>query len=152
MLEWLWAAKNYVLQFVLGHQLVVARPDGMRATTVHNVRGFQDCLDELLGAVVDAGGRVDYDRLREPEQQQRLSNAVQFVANHSPLVPADAGMFDTRNKRLAFYMNAYNALVLWGVIRNWPLASVHECKAWVRLLPSSLVVAVWRVGWRLRSL
>lgn len=133
-------AKNYALQFVLGHRLVKARQPGLDAGTVATVSEFENLIDQLLGEVVDRHGKVNYERLAQPQGRQRLSNLAQFIAQHSPRSEPDS--FPTRNDQLAFYMNAYNVLVLWGVVNNWPLKSVHDCRVWVRLVCQRQLV--WR--------
>ena len=39
--------------------------------------------------------------------------------------------FRTEPERLAYYLNAYNALVLFAVIDNWPIESVHDVHGWL---------------------
>ncbi|MGB0652385.1 MAG: DUF547 domain-containing protein [Thermoplasmatota archaeon] len=63
--------------------------------------------DELLGAVVDADGDVDYTRLRRAELQPSLDAIAQ----------ADLGTMKGP-ERYAFLLNAYNVTVLDAVLRR----------------------------------
>ena len=45
--------KRYILQYVLGHRLVVARPDGVEVTAVSSTAEFEEALDEVLGTYVN---------------------------------------------------------------------------------------------------
>ena len=136
-------AKNYALQFVLGHRLVPARPEGLVVTTIASVAEFENCFEQLLQTYVNGTGQVDYEALAAPGPRQALSNVVQFIAVRSPV--SHPQFFDTQAKQLAFYINAYNALVLWGVVNNWPLTSVRNASVWVRAsikAPAFLLVVV----------
>jgi hypothetical protein len=73
--------------------------------------------NERLGQIVDDQGFVDYEGLRR--DPSALSAYVAWLARPQDL---------TGPARLAMLMNAYNAFVLEGVLRNWPLSSVREVK------------------------
>lgn len=74
----------------------------------------QNLLDAVLGAHV-SGGLVDYAGLAS---DARLG---QYVAQLAPTDPTQLG---GPKAELAFYVNAYNALVLKGIVDHWPVASV----------------------------
>lgn len=75
---------------------------------------------------VRAGG-VDYDSVRADEAELR-----RFVATLGVTGPRTTPeRFTTEPERLAYYLNAYNALVLFAVIDNWPITSVHDVRGWL---------------------
>lgn len=77
-------------------------------------------LDRLLGRYVDAGGAVDYVGLRaEGEVLRRYLDRVAF-ADFERL---------SRDEKLAFLINAYNANTLRLIIEHWPIASILEIPA-----------------------
>lgn len=121
--------KNYALQFVLGHQLIPSKPTDLEAGSLTTIEGFEKSFDHVLKTYVKSSGRVDYHQLTTDEGRQCLSNVAQFVSAYSPLT--EPQWFDTQEKALCFYLNLYNALVLWGVVNCWPLDSVRNCRAWV---------------------
>lgn len=75
--------------------------------------------DRFLQAVVDEEGMVDYN-LAAGEAQKDLDA---YIAQIAMAVPAK---FDNDQQRLAFYINAYNALVIKGVLRYQPIESVKD--------------------------
>lgn len=92
------------------------------ATTVHAETFSHARLDTLLGEHVDGAGRVDYEALAAAPAT--LQAYVAALAACSPdNCPA---RFATRNERLAYWINAYNALVLQAVVDHWPLTSVAD--------------------------
>ena len=74
---------------------------------------FARVLDRVV-----RGGRVDYLALRDDHAD--LDTYVRALAG------ANAADLDSDNDRLAFWLNAYNALVLKSVVDNWPVASVRD--------------------------
>lgn len=77
----------------------------------------QTSWDALLKASVK-GGRVDYAALKS---DARLAQHVERLAAFDPAT------LPTREARLAFWINAYNALAIHGVLRHWPgLKSVQD--------------------------
>ena len=119
-------AKRWIQQLVLGHQLLKAPST---RSTLSTVEDFEDALDLLLGKYVDGQGQVNYEALLQGEGASQLGQIVRFIADSSPA--AQPHIYNTTEKQLAYYCNAYNALVLWGVVQKWPLSSVRECKVWV---------------------
>lgn len=79
-------------------------------------------LDALLRAHV-RDGRVDYVSLKT---DARLERYVATLAGWGPRSTPDA--FPSEAARLAYQLNAYNALVLFAVARAWPIASVHDVR------------------------
>ncbi len=68
-------------------------------------------LDEILGGYVDDSGKVAYRRL-ERESAAKLRD---YLAGLSEVDPASLG----RSARIAFWINAYNAHVINGVLNGY---------------------------------
>ena len=81
-------------------------------------------LDRVLATYVDDQGRVDYAGLKAHPDD--LDGYVGLLARVSPKNHPD--QFPTREDRLAYWINAYNAFVLKGVIDAYPVKSVKEIK------------------------
>ncbi len=88
--------------------------------------GYAD-WSELLAAVVTAGGKVDYEVLRE-----RRASLAAFVGRLGEASPeSDPARFPTLASRLAYWINAYNAVTIRGILREYPTTSIrnHTAKA-----------------------
>ena len=75
--------------------------------------------------VIDGG--VDYQSLSA--QRAELEQYVATLAKTGPrttpeLFPSGAGT----DAQLAYYLNAYNALVLYAVVTHWPIRSVNDVR------------------------
>ena len=70
----------------------------------------------VLSQVVDARGFVDYDALLG--DRAGFDGYVELVENTGPVT--DPSKFPDSNSKLAFYINAYNALVFKGVLDRGP--------------------------------
>lgn len=79
-------------------------------------------LDEILQANVDSSGLVNYAALKA--QPAALAAYVDSLGATSP--HSDSTRFPTRDHELAYWINAYNAFVLWGVVEAYPVDSVKE--------------------------
>jgi hypothetical protein len=85
-------------------------------------RWWNDALRRWVGP---AG--VDYDVVRAEEPDLR-----RFVATLGVVGPhATPERFTTQPERLAYYINAYNALVLLAVVDNWPIDTVQDVRGWL---------------------
>lgn len=84
-----------------------------------------DLLDAVLSDAVTDNG-VIYDRLVENE---RLETYVSSLEHHGPRTFPDE--FAGGQDKFAYYINAYNAFVIYGVASNWPIQSVHDVRSWV---------------------
>jgi hypothetical protein len=87
----------------------------------------------VLRSVVDAGGRVDYGALRaHPEALERY---YFLLSKYSP--DSHPEFFPTEADRKAYWLNAYNAVVLKTVIAHDPVSSVTDIRPWfpLSLLP-----------------
>ena len=82
--------------------------------------------NEALSRWVHPEG-VDYAAVLEEEGDLR-----RFVATLATTGPRSTpSRFSTEPERLAYYVNAYNALTLFGVVDNWPIQSVHDVRGWL---------------------
>lgn len=78
--------------------------------------------ERVLQKYVNDQGRVDYAGLKANPAQ--LDAYAAALAARSPRShPAD---FPTRESQLAYWINAYNALTVAGVVENWPVTSVRK--------------------------
>ncbi len=85
-------------------------------------------FERLLAEYVDAEGRVDYARWHGHEGDRRtLDGYLAAVAAYSPENAPER--FPKRSDELAYWLNAYNAYVIWSVLDHWPLESVTDVKA-----------------------
>ena len=106
---------------------------GLRAVAVHAEpmrlpeEGFDySWWNEALARWVRPRG-VDYAAVLQDEGELR-----RFVATLATTGPQSApGRFPTEPEQLAYYLNAYNALTLYGVVDNWPIESVHDVRGWL---------------------
>ena len=79
-------------------------------------------LDRMLGKFVDSRGWVDYAGIKaEPTELRHLLARLRETSPESH--PA---MFSERADRLAYWINAYNALVISGVVNAYPVTTVKE--------------------------
>lgn len=72
-------------------------------------------FDSILDRYVTADGLVDYKGLKEDKEFERY---IEYLSNTDPDgLPSD-------KDRLAFWINAYNAFVIKGVLDEYPIKSV----------------------------
>ena len=81
-----------------------------------------DLFDEVCRTHVDSLGRVDYGALKAA--RSALDAYVDSLAACSPRSHPDR--FPSSDHELAYWINAYNAFVLQGVVAAYPVASVKE--------------------------
>ena len=84
-----------------------------------------EAFDSVLKRVVDLHGRVDYRALTEDRSD--LERYLFALATVSPR--SAPGAFATEQDRLAYWLNAYNAAVLFGVTERPGLTSVRDRRA-----------------------
>ncbi|MGB8328541.1 MAG: DUF547 domain-containing protein [Polyangiales bacterium] len=83
-----------------------------------------------LGRWVHGDG-VDYEAIRSEDLDLR-----RFIVTLGRMGPRSTPRrFATEPERLAYYINAYNALVLFAVVDNWPVDTVHEVRGWLNPRP-----------------
>jgi len=73
-------------------------------------------FSDLLKRYVSAAGNVNYKGLKS--EQDALSNYISVLANNAP-----ASSW-TRNEKLAYWINAYNAVTLNLILENYPIESI----------------------------
>ena len=78
-------------------------------------------LNRMLGRVVNSQGGVDYQAAKTDTDLQAF---VDQLAQISP--DTHPALFPSRADSLAFWINAYNACVLAGVSKAYPISSVTE--------------------------
>ncbi len=78
--------------------------------------------DHVLKEFVNEQGQVDYAALQANPAE--LNRYVTELAAQSPA--SHPQHFPTRQSQLAYWINAYNALVMKGVIEHWPVESVRK--------------------------
>ena len=129
-----WWAIVILIALVIGVTgVLTVKALGLRTVTVDAepfeapARGFDyGWWNAALGRWVHAGG-VDYDAVRSEEADLR-----RFIAMLGKIGPRTTPQrFTTEPDRLAYYVNAYNALVLFAVVDNWPIDTVHDVRGWL---------------------
>ncbi len=78
--------------------------------------------DRVLKKYVTETGRVDYLALKADSGD--LNRYAAAIAARSPV--SHPQVFPTRESQLAYWINAYNALVIKAVVENWPTKSVRN--------------------------
>lgn len=93
--------------------------DSRTQASVDVVSFSHDLFNQVLQEHVDKEGRVNYTKLKaNPEKLERYLDLL-AVAKPTEL---------PYNAQLAFWVNAYNALVIKGVIDHYPTTSVRKVK------------------------
>lgn len=83
------------------------------ATAAWSVSEWETAWTKVLTRVVGDLGRIDFDALRQNHAD--LDRVVAFVAAVDPA--SQPHRFPDKHSRLAFYINAYNALAMYGVVQ-----------------------------------
>ena len=78
-----------------------------------------DLFDQVLREHVDEKGRVNYRKLKANPEKFEAYLDLLAVANPEAL---------SYNAQLVFWVNAYNALVIKGVVDHYPITSVRKVK------------------------
>ena len=81
-------------------------------------------FDRVLQAHVNAEGLVDYSALKRDPSDLRAY--VHLLGQYSPENAPE--FFSTQHHRLAYWINAYNALALLAVVEAYPVKSVRDIK------------------------
>lgn len=77
--------------------------------------------NRLLKKYVDQNGMVDYRGLKASRADMRsLQDYLSHLSAANPRAKA------SRNSRLAFWINAYNALTVKGILREYPTSSIRN--------------------------
>ncbi|MCH7685798.1 MAG: DUF547 domain-containing protein, partial [Planctomycetes bacterium] len=83
--------------------------------------------DGILRKYVDTNGMVDYRALKaSPADVRALDGYLQTLSTARPRIR------DSRDAQLAFWINAYNAVTVRGILREYPTSSIrnHTAKVW----------------------
>ena len=94
----------------------------MKAGTARAHEFDHSAWDRVLEKYVTETGRVDYAALKADSGD--LDRYAQQIAARSPV--SHPQVFPTRESQLAYWINAYNALVIKAVVENWPTKSVRR--------------------------
>jgi hypothetical protein len=91
--------------------------------------GFSHAVFErLLARYVDSDGNVAYERWHaQPADRQALDAYLAAAATYSP--DNHPTRFPASSDALAYWLYAYNACVIRGVLMHWPVSSVTDVKA-----------------------
>ena len=103
------------------HASVEAKPIG--GAVVNGIFDHQR-WNKVLASFVNDRGLVDYQRLAK--HRQDLDHYVGQLATASPV--SHPKMFPTREHKIAYWINAYNALMVRAVVDHYPIKSVTEIK------------------------
>lgn len=91
---------------------------GTRAAPVEpslqSVTAWEGAWTQVLARHVDHQGRVDFCGLMADRSE--LENVIHFIATMDPVSRPD--LFSTDTARLSYYINAYNALAMYGVLQT----------------------------------
>ena len=86
-----------------------------------------------MHSYVDGAGDVDYENWHiNVADRQSLDSYLAAVSRFSPESTPDR--FQTRQDELAYWLYAYNAYVIKGILDRWPLDSVTSVKAPVEIV------------------
>jgi len=129
-----WWAIVLLIAVVIGAAgLLTVKALGLRSVRVEGKpmaqppRGFDYTWWNTALARWVRDGRVDYHTVVLDEQD--LRRFVATLGTTGPKTTPDR--FATEPERLAYYINAYNALVMLGVVDNWPITSVQDVQGWL---------------------
>lgn len=128
-----WAVALLIAATIAATGLLTVKALGMRSIEVvaepfpSGVGSFDyGWWNESLGRWVQAGD-VDYAAVLQDEAELR-----RFIATLATIGPRSTPeRFTTGPERLSYYINAYNALVLFAVVDNWPIDTVHDVRGWL---------------------
>ena len=80
-----------------------------------------DCWDTLLQKYVNADGMVNYKAWHKNQTDRAaLTSYLEELSKANPNVQAQ------RNAKLAYWINAYNALTVEGILRVYPTSSIRN--------------------------
>ena len=80
-----------------------------------------EAFDGLLKKYVDANGMVNYKAFHaSAEDRAKLTTYLEMLSCADATLPA------TREAKLAFWINTYNALTLEGILRVYPTTSIRK--------------------------
>jgi len=113
--------KNNVIEISLGEDGTIS-DDGITETTeiIYTEAFDHSILNKLLQQFVSANGNVDYKGLKG--DYKTLQNYIKLLKTNQP---SDHW---TKNDKLAYWINAYNALTIDLILKNYPIKSIKDIK------------------------
>jgi uncharacterized protein DUF547 len=107
----------------LGNKQIAVDPTSVQLEEIQPGKFPHELMDQVQSKLVDAQGLVDYDALKA--DPSTLVKYVAYLQKYSP--KSHPALFPGENDRKAYYVNAYNGFVLYGVIQNYPgINSVND--------------------------
>src|SRR5262245_63597107 len=88
-------------------------PSLVTSTEAWGIGEWEAAWTKVLTRHVDDAGRIDFDSLRQNHAD--LDRVVAFIAAVDP--DSQPQRFPDKRSRLAFYINAYNALTMYRVVQ-----------------------------------
>ncbi|MEQ9423134.1 MAG: DUF547 domain-containing protein [Cyclobacteriaceae bacterium] len=82
-------------------------------------------FDEILKTYVNENGWVDYKKLKANRSQ--LTEYLNVLKNHHPEETW------SRNEKLAYWINAYNAFTLELIVEKYPVESIKDIGSWLQI-------------------
>ena len=117
--DWVHSARKIITlkfsNFKILVLIMVASTGILHTTFADKNSDYTSRFDHVLHRYVSEDGLVDYKGLKNDAE---FPEFIQYLAD------ADPDLLETNNDRLAFWINAYNAFVLSGVIEAYPVKSV----------------------------
>jgi hypothetical protein len=83
-----------------------------------------ELFDKVVKAYVDDQGRVNYTELKKSRAD--LDSFVNYVGQFGPTTASD--LFPSKEAKQAYYINAYNALVMKNILDQYPPAPMNDKK------------------------
>ncbi len=99
---------------LLSLKAMAASPDQGADTEAMDVGTWEALWTRVLARHVDDAGRIDFAGLEQDHRD--LDRVVAFIAATDPATRPQ--LFRDRESKLAFYINAYNALAMHGVVED----------------------------------
>src|SRR6266508_4482752 len=90
----------------------IATPVPAGGSGAMSIRDWEGLWTTVLAHDVDEHGHIDFARLRQDHAD--LGRVVAFIAKTDP--DSQPQQFSDKRSRLAFYINAYNALAMYGIV------------------------------------
>ena len=128
-----WVAALVVLASMSGAAVYLSRPTVLvgrstaRSQRVAYGEVSHQQWDDLLHRFVDTDGNVDYATWDESSQaRQELNDYLNSLSRLDESLPA------SRAERLVYWINAYNAITMLGILREYPTSSIqnHVSHTW----------------------
>ncbi len=92
-----------------------------------------DLYNQILQKYVK-NGLVDYKNLRYDNRLYEFINSLKITN------PSD---FKTKEEKLAFWINAYNAYTLYIICKNYPVESINDLSTGGKIIGYLLGATVW---------